>query len=140
MSYLLIAHDLAVVRQIAHDIAVMYLGMIVEHGPADLIYRRPAHPYATALLSAVPIPDPDRERNRKRILLKGEVPSPVNPPSGCRFRTRCWKADSRCADEVPPLRLVESGHRVACHYPENGPWTEPESALQHVASTREDGA
>ena len=138
MSYLLIAHDLAVVRQIAHDVAVMYLGMIVEQGPADLIYRRPAHPYATALLSAVPIPNPARERGRKRILLSGEVPSPVNPPSGCRFRTRCWKADARCADEAPPLRFVESGHRVACHYPENGPWSEAEPALEHAGSKREE--
>jgi peptide/nickel transport system ATP-binding protein len=138
MSYLLIAHDLAVVRQIAHEVAVMYLGMIVEQGPADLIYRRPAHPYATALLSAVPIPNPARERGRKRILLSGEVPSPVNPPSGCRFRTRCWKADARCADEAPPLRFVESGHRVACHYPENGPWSEAEPAFEHAGSKREE--
>jgi peptide/nickel transport system ATP-binding protein len=125
MAYLFIAHDLSVVRQVADEIAVMYLGQIVEQGPADLVYGRPAHPYTTALLSAVPIPDPAAERSRERILLHGEVPSPVNPPSGCRFRTRCWKADSRCADEAPPLHLIDSDggqHLVACHYPENGPW------------------
>jgi len=123
MAYLFVAHDLAVVRQVADEVAVMYLGVIVEQGSADLIYQRPAHPYTTALLSAVRVPDPARERGRQRILLQGEVPSAANPPSGCRFRTRCWKADERCAEEAPPLHTIDVGHQVACHYPENGPWT-----------------
>jgi peptide/nickel transport system ATP-binding protein len=122
MAYLFIAHDLAVVRQVADDVAVMYLGVIVERGPAGEIYSRPAHPYTTALLSAVPVPDPVRERSRQRILLRGEVPSPASPPSGCRFRTRCWKADDRCATQTPPLTRIDDTHEVACHYPENGPW------------------
>jgi glutathione transport system ATP-binding protein len=127
MAYLFIAHDLAVVRQVADDIAVMYLGLIVEQGPADDIYARPAHPYTRALMSAVPIPDPERERSRQRILLSGEVPSPASPPSGCRFRTRCWKADDRCATETPPLLPIDTGRLVACHYPETGAWL-PDSA------------
>jgi peptide/nickel transport system ATP-binding protein len=137
MAYLFIAHDLAVVRQVADDVAVMYLGVIVERGLADQIYSRPAHPYTNALLSAVPVPDPVKERGRQRILLHGEVPSPANPPSGCRFRTRCWKADERCATQTPPLTGIDDTHEVACHYPENGPWPENSGSAASAADRKE---
>ena len=128
LTYVIIAHDLSVIRHVADRVAVMYLGNLVELANRTELYERPRHPYTVALLSAVPVPEPARRSDgsrerRERIRLVGDVPSPLNPPPACRFHTRCWKAQEVCRTEPPPLRELAPGHQVACHFPENTPAT-----------------
>src|SRR5262249_24318866 len=119
LTYLFIAHDLGVVRHVSDRIAVMYVGKIMELSPGEELYERPIHPYTEALLSAVPIPDPDLSQQRERIVLQGDVPSPVNPPSGCRFHPRCRYMTDICREVEPPLVDYGKGHLAACHHPLN---------------------
>ncbi|HYK84876.1 MAG TPA: oligopeptide/dipeptide ABC transporter ATP-binding protein [Ktedonobacteraceae bacterium] len=117
LTYLFVAHNLSVVKHISDRVAVMYLGRVVELAKSEDLYQMPLHPYTQALLSAIPVPDPDVEARRKRIILEGDVPSPVNPPPGCNFHPRCWKAQAICREVIPPLEAKQQNHYAACHFP-----------------------
>jgi oligopeptide/dipeptide ABC transporter ATP-binding protein len=134
LSYMFVAHDLSVVRHVSDRILVMYLGKVMEVSPAEELYRKPIHPYTTALMGAVPIPDPRRNRARERLVVSGEPPSPVDPPSGCRFHTRCPRATEICRTSEPPLTEYAGGHLAACHHPQNVSGAEISAATRSEAS------
>jgi oligopeptide transport system ATP-binding protein len=132
LAYLFIAHDLSLVKQVSDRVAVMYLGKLVELGPAELLYRRPLHPYTVALLASIPSPDPEAPHEPVTGTIRGEPPSPIDPPSGCRFRTRCPRAQDLCATQEPPMRQLADGHFAACHFPVNVDAPAPEAtAMSH---------
>ena len=145
LAYLFIAHDLALVKQVSDRVAVMYLGKLVEIGPAESLYRDPLHPYTVALLASIPSPDPSVPRRPVADTIRGELPSPIDPPSGCRFRTRCPRAQDVCAAEEPPLRKLAEGHFAACHFPvgerrikcRTAPATESRRTTHGPSSTRD---
>jgi oligopeptide/dipeptide ABC transporter ATP-binding protein len=134
LTYLFVAHDLSVVRHVSDRIAVMYLGKLMELSPAEELYTKPIHPYTTALLSAIPIPDPEENRGRERIVVSGEPPNPINPPSGCVFHTRCPRATEICSEVEPPLARYANGHLAACHHPMNVDSAEIGAAERDTAS------
>jgi oligopeptide/dipeptide ABC transporter ATP-binding protein len=134
LSYILVAHDLSVVRHVSDRILVMYLGKLMEVSPGETLYSKPIHPYTSALLDAIPIPDPEENRTRSRPLLAGEPPSPIRPPSGCRFHTRCPRATEICRRVEPPLVDYGSGHLAACHHPQNVSQSEIAAAVRSDVS------
>jgi oligopeptide/dipeptide ABC transporter ATP-binding protein len=140
LAYIFVAHDLSVVRHVSDRIAVMYLGRIMELSPSEELYTKPIHPYTAALLSAIPIPDPRENRARRRIVVTGEPPSPVNPPSGCVFHTRCPRARERCREEIPQLTEYASGHAAACHYPLSVDQAEIDASTRSDASPEAAGS
>ncbi len=140
LSYIFVAHDLSVVRHVSDRIAVMYLGKVVELSPAEELYRRPVHPYTLGLLGSIPIPDPVVSRSRPRQLPRGELPSPIDPPAGCRFHTRCPGATDICREVEPPLTLYPGGHEAACHHPLNVSSSDIAGAVRSPAASRSSGS